>query len=321
MTGLIALKHAAVTPGFLALAVVVTLATFGAHYLVIRAIARILHPRSSDDSGRLFVHGIGPTLVACAIALGVVLPAFLLFEPAHDGEAAGVLLMVLALVGFVHIGRVILRAARMLRLSRSIIAAWTRAATPLERSAWGLPVFAIDAGFPVVAVAGLFRPRLFIDRRVLSSCTAGELAAIAAHERAHVERYDNLRRLLIGACEGPASDAAAEWRRTAELAADRRAASSPRRGVDLASALLKIACLAPGHTLDATALSTIHDGGSLETRVRQLVATEQRALAEQHTSSAVWLTLVPLALVAGLNWSALLRSAHALTEAAVRHLP
>ena len=321
MTEFIALKQAAATPGFLALAVVVTLAAFGANYFVMRAMVRILPPPSPDDSGRLFAHGIGPTLVACAIALGVVLPAFLLFEPAHDGEGAGVLLIVLAAAGFAHMGRVIFRTARMLRLSRSLIVGWTKGATPLELSAWGLPVFAIDAGFPVVAVAGLFRPRLFVDRRVLSSCSAGELEAIAAHERAHVERHDNLRRLLIGACEGPASAVAAQWRRAAELAADRRAASSPRRGVDLAGALIKIARLAPGHTLDATALSTIHDGGSLENRVRQLVATEQRPPHDQHTSFATLLALLPVALVAGLNWSTLLRSAHALTEAAVRHLP
>lgn len=303
------------------LAVVVTCAALGASYLVVRATVALLRGRSSEDSVRLFAQGVAPTLVACAIALGIILPAFLLFEPAHDGERAGVLLMLLAGIGVAHLVRVAVRATRMLHLSRMVIARWAHAATPLEQSFWGVPVFAIDAGFPVVAVAGLFRPRLFVDRRVLSSCSPAELDAIAAHERAHVVRRDNLRRLLIGACEGPTSSAAAEWRRAAEHAADRRAADSPRRAVHLASALVKIARLAPSRVLDATALSTIHDGGSLEARVRHLVGFEQPPRAEQETSIPLLLVALPAVIVAGLNWSSLLRSAHSLTEAAVNYLP
>ena len=301
--------------------VVVTCAALGASYMVARAAVAILRLRSTGHSGLLFVQGVGPTLAACACALGVVLPAFLLFEPAHDGERAGVMLMGLAAIGAAHLTRVAVRAARMLRMSRAVVARWTNAATPLEKSRWGVPVFAIDAGFPVVALAGLFRPRLFVDRRVLSSCSPGELDAIAAHERAHVVCRDNLRRLLIGACEGPSSEPAAEWRRAAEHAADRRAADSPRRALDLASALVKIARLAPGRMLDATALSTIHDGGSLEARVRHLVGSDPLPRAEQGTSIPVVLVVVPVLVLAGLNWSSLLRSAHSLTEAAVNYLP
>jgi Zn-dependent protease with chaperone function len=302
------------------LSVIVTCAALGASYLLARAAVAILRPRCSDNSRLLFAQGVGPTLVGCALALGVVLPAFLLFEPARDGERAGLLLMGLAAVGAAHVARVAVRATRMLRLSRAVIARWAPEATPLEASRWGLPVFAIDAGFPVVAVAGLFRPQLFVDRRVLRSCSPGELEAIAAHERAHVVGRDNLRRLLIGACEGPTSAIAAEWRRAAEHLADRRAADSPRRAVDLASALVKIARLAPGRMLDATALSTIHDGGSLEARIRHLVGAREFPAREQ-SSTAIVLIALPVAILAGLNWTSLLRSVHSLTEAAVNHLP
>jgi Zn-dependent protease with chaperone function len=303
------------------LAVVVTFAAVGAAYLMARATVAILPAPSSVNSRWLFAQGVGPTLLACAIALGLVLPAFLLFEPAHSGERAGVMLVMLAVIGFAHLARVAVRAARMLWLSRALIARWTSGATPLEESRWGLPVFAIDAGFPVVAVAGLFRSRLFVDRRVLNACSPGELDAIAAHERAHVARRDNLRRLLVGACEGPTSATAAEWRGAAEHAADRRAADSPHRAVNLASALVKIARLEKGRVLEATALSTIHDGGSLEARVRHLVGVEPTTRAERDTSLSILVAVLPAAIVVGLNWSSLLRSVHSVTEAAVNYLP
>jgi Zn-dependent protease with chaperone function len=303
-----------------ALSTVVTLATLGASYLVARAAMRGMGASSNEGSGPLFARGVGPTVIASGTALGAVLPAFLLFEPPHSGERAGVMLLVLAAVGGLHAARTIGRAIRMLSLSRALTRRWLRTAAPLEDSRWGLPTFAIDAGFPVVAVAGLFRPCLFVDRRVLAACSGPELDAIAAHERAHVMRRDNLRRLLIGACAGPASAVAAAWREAAERGADTHAADSPRRGLDLASALLKMARLAPPRTLEYTAFSTVHDGGSLETRVRYLLHVEP-AITEQHTRIPALLVAIPLALMMGLNSTTLLRSVHTLTEAAVRHLP
>jgi Zn-dependent protease with chaperone function len=209
----------------------------------------------------------------------------------------------------------------MLHVSRRIVAAWTRQERALDEGRWGIRAFAIDADFPVVAVAGVIRPKLYVDRRVLDACLPGELDAIAAHERAHVRHRDNWRRLLIGACAGPTSLEAAAWREAAERAADTRAADSPRQALNLASALLKMARLAPSRTFERTALSTIHDGGSLETRVAYLLRTVAPAPPVHHTPIAVVMLLVPSALVLGLNWSTLLRSVHVLTEAAVRHLP
>jgi Zn-dependent protease with chaperone function len=306
--------------GVATLTVVVTLAALGAVYLLARVGMRLMRLHTTAPAGLLFAQAVAPTMIASVVALGIVLPAFVRFEPPHDGEPAGVLLLALAAISGSHLARMMFRAARMLTASRSLTAAWLTSAAPLADARWGPRAFSIDAGFPVVAVAGLFRPRLFVDRRVLDTCSVDELDAIAAHERAHVRRRDNLRRLLVGAWEGPESVTAAAWREAAERAADTQAATSPRRAVDLASALVKMARLAAPRTLERTALSTINDGGALEARVRHLIAIERAAPAERP------LSLTPLALVAfagviGLNWSALLRSAHMLTESAVRYLP
>jgi Zn-dependent protease with chaperone function len=318
MTDAIALPRSLVSVA--TLAPVVTLAAFGSVYLVARAAALLWRPHPTHRAGLLFARGVAPAAAAGAIALGVVLPAFLRFEPPHDGERAGALLLLLSAVGGLQLARMIVRAARMLRLSRALTSRWAASAVRLDDRRWGRPAFAVDAGFPLVAVSGLFRPRVFVDRSVLANCSATELDAIAAHERAHVLRRDNVRRLIIGACEGPASVTARAWREAAERAADAHAASSPRRAVDLASALLKMARLAQPYTFERTALSTIHDSGSLETRVRRLVAIN-RPLPQEARANAALAALLPLALLIGLNWSTLLRSAHALTEAAVRNLP
>jgi Zn-dependent protease with chaperone function len=317
MTELIALPSPGVGPG--ALTVVVTLAALGALYLATHAIV-VLLPRRTASASALFCRGVGPSVLASAVALGLVLPAFLRFEPPHDGESAGVLLLTLSALGAWHVGRIMFRAARMLTLSRTLTTTWLASAAPLADPRWGRRAFAIDAGYPIVAVAGLLRPRLFVDRRVLAACSAGELDAIAAHEHAHVVRFDNLRRLVIGACAGPASVTARAWREAAERVADTDAAGTARRAVDLASALVKMARLAPPRTLECMVLSTIQDGGSLEARIRHLVTIEQRAPQPARLPLAL-LALVPIALAAGFNWSTLLRSAHMLTEAAVNYLP
>lgn len=44
---------------------------------------------------------------------------------------------------------------------------------------------------------GLLRPRLLVSRGLLDSLSPAELEAVLAHERAHAERLDNLRLLLV----------------------------------------------------------------------------------------------------------------------------
>ena len=70
-------------------------------------------------------------------------------------------------------------------------------AEPLILPGATIPAFAVATPFPIVAVVGLFRPRLVIARSVLESCTPDELATIVAHEQAHVAHHDNLARALF----------------------------------------------------------------------------------------------------------------------------
>jgi Zn-dependent protease with chaperone function len=270
--------------------------------------------RRRDDA---FVRGAGPMLAALAAGVGLVLPAFVMFEPRHAGEAHGVLIPILAIPGAALLAAWMCRAARMVLASRRTIDTWSRCASAVNDPRWEMHAIAIDTGAPVVAVGGLLRPTLYVDRRVLEVCTPAELDAIAAHERAHVTSRDNLKRLLVGAGAGPLSATAAAWRESAEFAADARAARSPSTAVDLAAALIRLSRISTTGTFDSVLVSTIHDGATLEARVRRLIAVEVEAPTTGTRRPFRWLCAV-LAIAAA---PLLLRSVHQGIEILVRHLP
>jgi Zn-dependent protease with chaperone function len=74
---------------------------------------------------------------------------------------------------------------------------WLRSAQPVTLAGISAPALVVESEFPVVSVVGLRRPRLVIARAVLDSCSNEELRAILAHEQGHIDRRDNLRRLLL----------------------------------------------------------------------------------------------------------------------------
>ncbi|MFN2578570.1 MAG: M48 family metalloprotease, partial [Pyrinomonadaceae bacterium] len=89
-----------------------------------------------------------------------------------------------------------------------------------------IPALRITHPFPIIAIVGTFRPRLFIAREVLLSLNQEELAAAIAHECGHLSARDNLKRTLLRICRdtlllvpfGRAVDRA--WAECAESAAD-----------------------------------------------------------------------------------------------------
>ena len=160
-----------------------------------------------------------------------------------------------------------------------------------------LPVVEIDTPFPVVAVVGIWRPRLFIARRVLRTCTAGEVDAMIAHESAHVSRRDNLTRLLFLCC--PTLRARIRGRR-GRARVDARVGRSRRRSGaaagDVAAAAgvgLDESRSAGRSALHAPLLhaSAILSGDSVEHRVRRLL----QAPPEPHGRGRMLLLLIPAA--------------------------
>jgi hypothetical protein len=204
--------------------------------------------------------------------LVLMAPAFLLHEPARADESPGLVASALAAFGLLLLGSTAARAARTLRATRRLVADWSRDAQPIALPGQPVPAFGIASAFPVVAVVGVFRPRLFIARRVLQALTPDELQAVLAHEAWHVRAGDNVKRWLT-ACAPTigfrrlAARLEREWEEAMEIEADRGAGGA----LELASALVKTARLAPAGADLRVPAAAFHGGGSIARRIDSLV--------------------------------------------------
>jgi beta-lactamase regulating signal transducer with metallopeptidase domain len=162
---------------------------------------------------------------------------------------------------------------------------------------------------------------------VLEACTPEELEAILAHEQGHIDRHDNLRRLLMYA----APDALTwlpfplrletAWRAATEEAADDEAARAGDAGrVALASALVKVARLATApRPTGLMPASSLYCGENLDGRVRRLLQPREDAgLSDPQRrrlrAAAAIIGLIAISAVA-------LRGVQALIELTIQSLP
>ena len=234
-------------------------------------------------SALLFL-GLLPSLGGLVAAFGLALPAWIVHEPRGAGEGAGPVLVALAAASAVLVvGRVGAALRDQWRTSR-LVRRWSAAGRPLP----GLPLPAtrFPHEFPVAAVFGLVRGRLFLADRLLRALSPEELDGVVAHEAAHRAARDNLKRLLLRASPdllaltGPGARLRLAFEEAAEAAADRRASARVAPLV-LARTLLKVAALVPpGQRLDAT-VAALHRDGALCGRVRALVSAHDRATASE----------------------------------------
>ena len=96
--------------------------------------------------------------------------------------------------------RSLVRGFRSWLATRSLLKEWLNAATPIQLPEIDVPTFRISHPFPIIAVVGMFRPRLFIAERVIESLSQEEMVAAIAHECGHLAARDNLKRSLLRAC-------------------------------------------------------------------------------------------------------------------------
>ncbi|HEX3913584.1 MAG TPA: M56 family metallopeptidase [Steroidobacteraceae bacterium] len=217
-----------------------------------------------------------PSVGALLVTLTVVMPAFLIYEPARQTEEFGPLLVALGLIALATVGDGIRRAWRAWRLTREVLKNCSSShSSPVP----GLQVNILDSSEPIVAMVGGWRPQLIATHSVIAECSREELRQIIAHEAAHLSSGDNLKLLLLLVSPDalawlPTGRAIIErWRAAAELEADERASGSDRlKRLELASALVKVARLSmrARDRLPPLSLSIAID--NVEGRVRQLLA-------------------------------------------------
>jgi Zn-dependent protease with chaperone function len=221
-----------------------------------------------------------PFALAVFFVLGLCVPSYLWLEPAAASESVGLTCRVLGLLGAATWFLSLVRTARSLWASlcynRLCRLAGQEARLPGESS----PVVLVENEAPLLAMSGLFRPRLLISRSVLQNLSAGELDAALSHEHAHHTSRDNLKRLLIQLAPDifPFLDPLRTLERArsqfAEWAADDQAAAGDSgRAVSLAAALVQVARMGRGPRLPLLSTSLLASDRDLSARVDRLLET------------------------------------------------
>ena len=242
----------------------------------------------------LFVMRIGPPVIAIIALAAFMIPSYLIYEPHKTEEFVSWKLGTLAALSAVGVALAIARGLRSWLATRSLLKQWHATSTPIQLDAIAVPTFVVQHSFPLIAVVGALRPRLFIAHQVLDSLSQEELAAAIAHECGHLAARDNFKRsvmrisraaLLLIPC-GRSLDRA--WSDASESAADEHAAErSSIVALNLASALVRIAKMIPKgqqQIMPASVsafLSDDEDTPRVKVRVRRLVelaATDPRQL-------------------------------------------
>jgi Zn-dependent protease with chaperone function len=220
-----------------------------------------------------------PLIFASTVTLAFVLPAFITFEPWTSSERVGYKLAVVTILSAMGLTAAMLRIFASWWRTRRLIAAWLNSSSPDVIKGFDIPAHRIEHEFPVLAVVGIFHPRVFVAEKVLNGLERSELQASIAHELGHIAARDNLKRIAMRLCSDLivfpfTSKLDRDWAEAAEAAADESAAGRAD-ALDLASALIKIGRLVPSgssYKLPAGAYLLEPDDCSLATRIEALVA-------------------------------------------------
>src|SRR5437016_6833608 len=255
----------------------------------------------------VFALRVGPPAIAIIAIAAFLVPSYLTYEPYRSGESVGNKLAGLALLSAVGIALALWRGIHSWIATHSLLREWLSIASPFTISQIDIPTFRLPHSFPIIAVVGTVRPRLFIAERVLELLSKEELIAAIAHECGHVAARDNLKRLLIRACRdilaivpcGRAIDRA--WAENAEAAADEHAAERGSAvALNLASALVEIARMVPTGarpTMPAAVFILGDDSHGVMGRVNRLITlagTSRRRLSRQFFYGAERVALLVL---------------------------
>jgi beta-lactamase regulating signal transducer with metallopeptidase domain len=248
-----------------------------------RFIERPLQTRSARARAEvLFAIRVGPPALAMISVALFLVPSYLRYEPYTTAEVVSKKLAALAILSVIGVALALWRAVRSSLATKSLRREWLSNAVQIRLNGIGIPTFRIANSFPIIAVVGTIRPRLFIAEHVLERLSEEELSAAIAHECGHLSAHDNFRRSLLRACRdvlmivpcGRSLDRA--WAEAAECAADEHAAQqNAETALNLASALVKIAKMVPvgarASVPMAAFLVGIEETRGVKARVRRLL--------------------------------------------------
>ncbi|MBV9959268.1 MAG: M56 family metallopeptidase [Acidobacteria bacterium] len=229
----------------------------------------------------LFALRTAPLAGSMIFVTALLLPAYIAHEPQPAAETVSVKLALLASVSILGIALALRRGVAARRATRRLVSDWMQRAEPISLDGLNIPAYRFAHSFPVIALVGVVRPRLFIAAQLFDELSPEELTAAVLHEKAHFVARDNFKRLLGRACGDvlavvPCGRALERrWTEESERAADEYAArlGGASHALSLASALVKLARLVPEEeqpTLPAGAFLIGEASAPLTGRIRRL---------------------------------------------------
>lgn len=268
-----------------------------------------------------------PFAAGAIVTAIVVTPGHLAFEPQYESEPVGPVLIAMAIAGGFLLGVGFSIALRAVVATWRLEHTWLRSASAVEFDPpAGVPAYILETPAPVVALIGVFSPKLVAARSVIDVCDEQELARIVAHERGHLRSRDNLKRWLIAAAPDVLrwtrfhDEIESAWDNAAEDAADDAATSGDVTArAELAALLVKIAGLAPMAPWTGVTVSPFVEADGLDRRVRRLLDDDAP------TAPSLWPAFARVAcicatvlLAAGLFSATALQAAHEIVETLVK---
>lgn len=285
---------------------------------------------ASTRSNLLVLLRVLPLTLAVIVTFGIILPAFILFEPDTPKETIGLNMSVVVCISAFGLAAAIYRIVASWWQTRQLIGDWMMTSKPVEIEGVSMPAYKLRHPFPVIAVVGIFRPRIFVAEQVFSELDKPELVAALSHEAGHISSFDNLKRVTMRVCRdllvfplGKSLDNG--WLLAAESAADEYAAVRGGSGyaLNLASALVKIGRITPleqTQRLPIAAYLIEPDDTSLAQRVEGLLRIADKPadslVKASYFTSVFWLftgSVAAMTLLVVVNTN-LLEDVHAISE-------
>ena len=288
-------------------------------------LARMQPMPAAVRARRIVMLRLLPSTAGAIVTLGLVVPGFVMFEPARPAEVVGPALIAFALSGAWLTIAAAGTAIRTASVTKKLERAWLQSATTFDFDPpAGIPAYAIDSPAPIVALVGVFSPKLLAARAVIDACSREELANIVAHEHGHFRSMDNLKRWLMSSAPdalrwSPVDrEMMAAWCDASEDAADDAATvGEDIARADLAALLVKVARITPA-SWSTAAVSPFVDADGLDRRVRRLLEREPL----QPASGGINLLpisagIVALAMLAALRSPATLKRVYEVVESVI----
>lgn len=287
-----------------------------------RVVSPLVRNLNAATRARLiFALRIFPATTAFLVVTVFLIPSYLVFEPRQTGEIVSFKLGLLALFSVTGIILALWRGMAAGLATRKLVSNWLAHSETLQLEEISIPAYRIEHPFPVVAVVGVLRPKLFVAGQIFDSLNTDELTAVIRHETAHVAAWDNLKHWIMRICRDvlvivPVNRSFdKEWSEAIELAADEKAVGRGKgaAALDLAQALIKIARIIPAGAkpvMPAGAFligSEVESGDALARRVRRLAQLSDEKLSshknkpERLISFITWVCFVLLFLVVGIT--------------------